>query len=81
MAGHLKASSRGRSVTSRPTGGGEDRAEMFLEPTKVRTGGGAMVQEAWLGLREAWLSYRKSSLGAVGNPIAQNLVIGSLTVV
>lgn len=67
---------------------------MFLEPTEARTGGGAMVQEAWLGLRrwgngaggvsraqEAWLSHRKSSLGAVGNPIAQSLVIGSLTVV
>lgn len=46
---------------------------MFLEPTEARTGGGSMVQEAWLGLRrwvngaggvsraqEAWLSYRKS---------------------
>lgn len=63
MAGHLKASSRGRSVTSRPTGGGEDRAEMFLEPTKVRTGGGAMVQEAWLGLRRR--GYHTGSLALV----------------
>lgn len=36
---------------------------MLLEPTEARTGGGAVVQEAWLGLRRR--GYDTGSLALV----------------